>query len=311
MANTKAHENGSQFYITLRDEVEHLDGKHTIFGVVSEGLEILDKINNCMLDERNAPYQNIRIWRTEVIDDPFPDPEGLEKIIPPKSPRRIEDDTFKKVENERDEADLQERMAKVLAKSQSTTLEILHDLPDADIAPPDSDLFIANMNPATQDGDLELIFSRFGPIKSCDVVRDWKTGDSLQYAFITFENQRECEEAYFKMHDAVIDDRRIVVNFSQSVAKLWNKHRVGARISKDDIKDADMTKGKGRGKGSKGKGRGKAANNAAPLLAASEGPRASRDSARHNPAPEDARRRPAPEDARRRSRSYDRRRHRG
>merc|ERR1712232_187771 len=129
--------------------------------------------------------------------------------------------------------------------------EILHDLPDADIAPPDSDLFIANMNPATQDGDLELIFSRFGAIKSCEVVRDWKTGDSLQYAFITYENQRDCEEAYFKMHDCVIDDRRIVVNFSQSVAKLWNKMRTGSRISKDDIKHADSTKGN---KGDKGKG---------------------------------------------------------
>ena len=31
-----------------------------------------------------------------------------------------------------------------------------------------------------QDGDLELIFSRFGAIKSCEIVRDWKTGDSLQ-----------------------------------------------------------------------------------------------------------------------------------
>merc|ERR1712048_801029 len=141
--------------------------------------------------------------------------------------------------------------------------EILHDLPDADIAPPDSDLFIANMNPATQDGDLELIFSRFGPIKSCEIVRDWKTGDSLQYAFITFENQRDCEEAYFKMHDCVIDDRRIVVNFSQSVAKLWNKHRTGARIGKEDIKEADKGKGKRKGKG----------KNDVPLLAANEGPK--------------------------------------
>merc|ERR1712048_732903 len=133
--------------------------------------------------------------------------------------------------------------------------EILHDLPDADIAPPDNDLFIANMNPATQDGDLELIFTRFGPIKSCEIVRDWKTGDSLQYAFVIFENSRDCEDAYFKMHDCVIDDRRIGVNFSQSVAKLWNKHRTGARLTAADAREA--AKGaKAKGKGAKAKGRG-------------------------------------------------------
>eukprot|EP00928_Gymnodinium_smaydae_P014918 TRINITY_DN15476_c0_g1_i2.p1 TRINITY_DN15476_c0_g1~~TRINITY_DN15476_c0_g1_i2.p1 ORF type:complete len:441 (+),score=118.07 TRINITY_DN15476_c0_g1_i2:194-1516(+) len=268
MANTRPNENGSQFYITLRSKVESMDGKHTIFGVVSEGLDVLAKINEAMVDEKNVPYQNIRIWHTEILDDPFPDPDGLEAIIPPKSPDVVQDEVFKAVEDAEDEAELNERMAKALAKSQSTTLELLHDLPDADIAPPDNDLFIANLNPATQDGDLELIFSRFGSIKSCEIVRDWKTGDSLQYAFITFEAQRDCEEAYFKMNDCVVDDRRIVVNFSQSVAKLWNKHRTGGRISKDDIKLADATKGKG----GRGKGRGKGGKDSAPLLASSEGP---------------------------------------
>jgi len=65
--------------------------------------------------------------------------------------------------------------------------------------------------------DLELIFSRFGPILSCEVIRDKKTGDSLQYAFIEFENQKDCEQAYLKMQGVLIDDHRIHVDFSQSV----------------------------------------------------------------------------------------------
>merc|ERR1712046_567162 len=90
----------------------------------------------------------------------------------------------------------------------------------------------------------------------------WKTGDSLQYGFIIFENARDCEEAYFKMHDCVIDDRRIVVNFSQSVAKLWNKHRTGARMSASEAKELakggkDRSKGKGKGGGQPGGGQGK------------------------------------------------------
>ena len=44
---------------------------------------------------------------------------------------------------------------------------------------PKNELFIAKLNKATEDADLELIFSRFGRIESCDIVRDWKTGDSL------------------------------------------------------------------------------------------------------------------------------------
>jgi len=255
MANLKPNENGSQFYITLRDQVEHLDGKHTIFGTIAEGLETLEKINSAMVDEHSAPFQNIRIWHTEILEDPYDDPEGLK--IPPKSPEVIKDEEFKKIEDAEEEAELQERMAKTLAKSQATTLELLHDLPDADVAPPDNDLFVYKLNPITQDGDLELIFSRFGPIKSCEIVRDWKTGDSLQYAFVIFENARDCENAYFKMHDCVIDDRRIGVNFSQSVAKMWNKFRGGGRMSKDDVQDGEKGGGKGKGRGGKGKGKGK------------------------------------------------------
>jgi len=69
----------------------------------------------------------------------------------------------------------------------------------------------------TIDEDLDTIFSRFGPIVSCEVIRDKRTRDSLQYAFIEFENQKDCEQAYFKMQGVLIDDHRIHVDFSQSV----------------------------------------------------------------------------------------------
>lgn len=49
------------------------------------------------------------------------------------------------------------------------------------------------------------------------MIRDKRTGDSLQYAFIEFENQKDCEQAYFKMQGVLIDDHRIHVDFSQSV----------------------------------------------------------------------------------------------
>lgn len=70
-----------------------------------------------------------------------------------------------------------------------------------------------------------MLFSVYGHIKKCDLIRDWKTGQSLQYAFIEYETKAAAEEAYFKMDNALVDERRIHVDFSQSVSRLWNKFR--------------------------------------------------------------------------------------
>ena len=68
------------------------------------------------------------------------------------------------------------------------------DLPFANVRPPENVLFVCKLNPVTRDEDLELIFSRFGPIMSCQVIRDKKTGDSLQYAFIEFDKREDAEQ---------------------------------------------------------------------------------------------------------------------
>ena len=65
--------------------------------------------------------------------------------------------------------------------------------------------------------DLEIIFSRFGNITSCDIIKDWKTGDSLCYAFLGFDSDEACEEAYFKMNNCLIDDRRIKVGHTSAL----------------------------------------------------------------------------------------------
>lgn len=88
---------------------------------------------------------------------------------------------------------------------------------------------MCKLNPVTQERDLEVIFSRFGPIRSVEIVRDWKTGQSLQYGFIEFENIKACEEAYLKMNNVIIDERRIQVDFSQSVSKLLNRASGGPK----------------------------------------------------------------------------------
>jgi peptidyl-prolyl cis-trans isomerase-like 4 len=71
---------------------------------------------------------------------------------------------------------------------------MIGDIPFAAVRPPENILFVCKLNPVTADEDLELIFSRFGKILSCEVVRDRKSGDSLQYAFIEFDVKESAEQ---------------------------------------------------------------------------------------------------------------------
>lgn len=123
------------------------------------------------------------------------------------------------------EPQIKELITQREAKANAQILEMVGDIPDADAKPPENVLFVCKLNPVTTDEDLEIIFSRFGPILSCEVIRDQKTGDSLQYAFIEFENEEDCIKAYFKMDNVLIDDRRIHVDFSQSLAKAKGINR--------------------------------------------------------------------------------------
>ena len=137
------------------------------------------------------------------------------------------------------ETEIKELISSREAKASAQILEMINDIPDADAKPPENVLFVCKLNPVTTDEDLEIIFSRFGPILSCEVIRDQVTGDSLQYAFIEFENEDDCVSAYFKMDNVLIDDRRIHVDFSQSLAKVKGirKRKVSEEQQQPTVKD--------------------------------------------------------------------------
>ncbi|XP_024019144.1 peptidyl-prolyl cis-trans isomerase CYP59 [Morus notabilis] len=235
MASAGENLNASQFYLTLRDSLDYLDGKHTVFGDLAEGVETLTRINEAYVDESARPYKNIRIKHTYILDDPFDDPPQLAELIPDASPEgrpkdevdddvRLEDD-WVPMDEKLSTQELEEVIRVKEAHSSAVVLESIGDIPDAEIKPPDNVLFVCKLNPVTEDEDLHTIFSRFGTVLSAEVIRDYKTGDSLCYAFIEFETNESCENAYFKMDNALIDDRRIHVDFSQSVSKLWSQYR--------------------------------------------------------------------------------------
>ena len=261
MANKRENLNGSQFYITLRDDISYLDKKHTVFGQVTEGLEVLEKINEvgrsslfppfqAFCNEKFRPYVDIRILHTHILYDPYDDPVGLK--IPDASPQRTVPEeevvprglTKSEVEeyaHGKNAEQMEEEQKRREAQTNAQILEMLGDLPDADVKPPENVLFVCQLNPITEDEDLKTIFYRFG-VKSCEVgvlggainlqiIRDHETGNSLGYAFIEFESNEAAEDAYVKMNNVLIDDRRIKVDFSQSVAKLWNRRRRGERMT--------------------------------------------------------------------------------
>jgi peptidyl-prolyl cis-trans isomerase-like 4 len=218
---------GSQLIITLGEDTDYLDGKAAIFGKVVEGFDALEKINDAVVDEKGHPLIDIRIKHTVILDDPYADPEGLREpsASPPPTDAqlktvRIADEAALHEDDGVDEDELEKRRRNQEANAQALTLEMMGDLPFAEVKPPENVLFVCKLNPVTGDEDLELIFGRFGKILSCEVIRDRKTGDSLQYAFIEYEDKASCEGAYFKMQGVLIDDRRIHVDFSQSVSKL-------------------------------------------------------------------------------------------
>jgi cyclophilin family peptidyl-prolyl cis-trans isomerase len=72
---------GSQFFVTLSEGIEYLDGKHAVFGHVVEGLDTLDKINEVFVDQDGRPFKDIRIRHVVVLgtcqtflSDDSPDP---------------------------------------------------------------------------------------------------------------------------------------------------------------------------------------------------------------------------------------------
>ena len=248
------------------DSSKKASGFLSLGKVAEDDSRLLDRLADCYADSEGRPYADWRIRRALVVHDPFEDPRSMKTLLqnrgvvyqqesekeggmvvvrspspvrPPEErvqPRIPVEEVNSNPNNEDGEDPLQEQsfrqeIQRKEDRSRAVVLEILGDLPDADIKAPENVLFICKLNSITTDEDLQLIFSRFDENVQVQIVRDSETGQSLNYAFAEFTTNSQATQAYLKMNQALVDDRRIVVDFSQSVAKLWDRYRRRYRSS--------------------------------------------------------------------------------
>jgi peptidyl-prolyl cis-trans isomerase B (cyclophilin B) len=69
MANAGPNTNGSQFFVVTADACPWLDGKHTVFGRVVEGMEVVDRISSVEADSSDRPKEPVTIQRVELAPE--------------------------------------------------------------------------------------------------------------------------------------------------------------------------------------------------------------------------------------------------
>ncbi|GFP90289.1 peptidyl-prolyl cis-trans isomerase cyp65 [Phtheirospermum japonicum] len=94
MANSGPHTNGSQFFI-LYKSANHLNFKHTVFGMVVGGLTTLSAMEKVPVDDDDRPLEEIKIISIDVFVNPYAESDGEEEERTNEDNKAVDEDNEK------------------------------------------------------------------------------------------------------------------------------------------------------------------------------------------------------------------------